>query len=135
MIFNNYSEIDKINETIHDCWFFIDKITVNNEKMSILFTKEKHHSDEILKKVLFLKKRKYSIVQYSLNIFNVINYNIQDTANINKYDFNKLIYSLDDNEIQIVSNFPLVINIQVKNFRIEIEELSIIKEKKYYSLK
>ena len=103
---------NKVKESIdliHDKWFNIDEI---------MFEKEKN-----IVKIPFYLKNPYKIKEKPCGkiIFSsVMSLKITDTEHIGSYDFNKIIVK-NDNLLEIKTNFPLILTMQVSEIDITVE--------------
>ena len=134
---SDFREIEEILDCIHDRWFNKEDIFFNPQLsyLEIRFQKENLSSKKLVKRILFLKKYKVQIVESKLRINSVVNYKIEDKANIGGSDFNEIKYDKEKNRVIITCGVPFEIQIDVENFRIELEDTgNILKEKEYWSL-
>ena len=111
------SEIIKITDAIHDCWFDLNEIQFDKDKSILLIPYE------VKKKEGPLKTPKESKTNYLLQIKNVKDYKINDTEKIGSYDFNKIEYYEDKNQIIITTGVPLGFTIYTFGFGISIKLL------------
>lgn len=133
----NFNEIGKILDCIHDKWFNIEDIIFNPQlsSLEIKFDRENIEAKKIVKQLLFFRKWRLPVIKSKLIINNVLNYKIEDKAYIGGSDFNEIKYKENEGKIIITCGVPFEIQIDVKEFRIELEDTSnIIKEKEYWSL-
>lgn len=113
---------------IHDEWF--DKNDIRfNQQTSLLQIKFRriNKSDKKIEKSLFvIKKITCPIIESFLIIEDVLNYVIDDKADIGLYDFDTIEYDEKKKKITINSNFPMKIIIKVKQFSVTIKDTNTV---------
>ena len=126
------SDLIKAVDIIHDCWFDKEDVSFNEESsiLSIKFEKENLEKKEVVRKILFFKKNRIPTIECYLNIHHVKSYDILDTENVGKYDFNELKYNPSFGKIVITTGIPLGFEITVDKFEVSIEETDKIIEEK-----
>jgi hypothetical protein len=113
----NPSEIIKIIDAIHDCWFDINEIQFDKDKAILSIPYKVDIKDDRL------KATKKPNASYLLQIKNVKNYFLHDTEKIGCYDFNKIEYDKDKKFIHITTGVPLKLTIYIFDFEIIIKTL------------
>ncbi|MDP2939496.1 MAG: hypothetical protein Q8O13_05420 [Candidatus Omnitrophota bacterium] len=137
IVINNPEEINKIVGLIHDEWFEKDDVKFNASlaSLEIKLKRENQADKRIIKRILFMKKLSVPIVESILRISNVDHYQIEDTANIGRYDFNEIKYDVMGKIVSITSGFPLIINAKVKKFEVSLDDTGkVIEEKTFWSI-
>lgn len=133
----DFKEIGKILDCIHDQWFKKEDIIFNPElsNLEIKFNRENLETKKNVRQILFFKKWRFSVIESKLRISNVLNYKIEDRSQIGGSDFNKIGYKEKEHRIIITCGVPFEIQIDVKEFKIELEDTNnIVDEKQYWSL-
>ncbi len=134
---NSPKDINRILSLIHDEWFDKNdiKFIASSVSLEIKLKRKKYEDQKIIKRILFIQKLSFPIVESILRINYVDNYQIEDTANIGSYDFNEIKYDEKGKEILITSGFPLIIKIKVREFAISLEDTDrIIEQKSRWSI-
>jgi hypothetical protein len=113
-------ELEKINDLLHDCWFDIDKISVDNNTFKLNFTCCLETRKRILKNYLFIKQFEIPEVEGILEIHEVKSYEIIDTEKVKNYDINELVFNPEINSISILTGIPLTIRIDVLSLKVSV---------------
>ncbi|MBL1212825.1 MAG: hypothetical protein HND52_05635 [Ignavibacteriae bacterium] len=120
----NSKSINLINDVIHDQWFNIHDIKLDdlNEIITIKFNYEDRINSRIIYKFLILKKVKIPIRKYYLKINNVKLVELDDTEKVELYDFNAINFQEEESRIKITTGIPLRFELVVDKFKISIED-------------
>ena len=112
------SELDKIVEIIHDCWFDIDnvenkngifKIKINVESVPII----------VQKKFFIFKQFETKEIECVLYIYGVNFYDIDDRHKIGPHCINEIKYNSNDGMLLLLAE-PLKITINTTYFKISL---------------
>lgn len=117
------SEIDIINDAIHDCWFDVAKILVDYEasEFKLIYEKEVEEKSEVIRNFYLMRKVKIPIIECNLSIKNVSECNIQDSENVERYDLTRIDCNNSLGEVTITTGVPILINLKVDSILISIE--------------
>ncbi len=137
LVITSPKKLPFIMDIIHDCWFQKDEIVFNSDTntLEVKFMREAMEEKELIGNVLFFKKYKIPFIECYLRIYSVKSYEINDKEQVGGYDFNKLEYDSEKQQISILTGIPIDIKVRVEEFHISIEETNkVIKEKNVFSL-
>ena len=83
-----------ITNLIHDCWFDKSSIRFDPDAsvLEIPFSRDVPQRREVLRNFLVVKRVRIPAVECVLRIHCVESYQVQDTAGVERYDFNRLDY-------------------------------------------
>lgn len=135
--FNDPKNLSQLNDFVHDCWFEIEDIELDQSTRtaSIRFLKEDLNETRIIKKCLFLRKGVVPVIEYLLVIHDVVDYSLHDTEGIGRYDFNKVTYDPHHQRLAIITAIPLDLEFTVSEFRITIKTSGrVVSETEKWSL-
>ena len=115
----NPVNLDKINDVLHDCYFDVEAIKIENNVFEVPVFQNK--AESLIKKRFFIFKQ-FEIQSYTsiLKIYNVNSYRIVDTEKIGYYCFNKLIFNPVKKNFSILADVPISINVNVKLFEVSL---------------
>ena len=118
----NGSNIDDIQEIIHDCWFDLDRILFNEEirALTIFFQKPLTEERILVKNFFLIRKYAITVHEMELIINYVKDYEIIDTEKIGSYDFNVIKYDSVNNVLRILTGVPLKFTIFISKCDIKI---------------
>lgn len=112
--------IDAVNDIIHDCWFAVEEISFDAlaSRLTIPFEYETcaATSRELLRQARSVERRP-GILQFD----NVLSYVLEDTERVGRYDFNRIQYRSDQRVVEVITNIPLRLAIQVGTFHVAVE--------------
>ena len=129
------SQIDDVNNILHDCWFSISDISYDNNILVIPFEYIKYSGDNVVKRFFIIKKQCLPVYQANLYIHHVVRYDISDKWQIDKYDFNVLFYDENVNSITITTGCSNEITIDICHFNIHVDITDkILRYKNCYSI-
>ena len=117
------SEIDVINDAIHDCWFDVANISVDHETsvFKLIYEKEMEEQAEVIKDFYLMRKVKVPVIECYLLINNVKEYKMQDSENVGRYDLTYIDCNESLGEIAIVTGVPISITLKVSSTSICVE--------------
>lgn len=117
-------DLPLITHVIHDCWFDKEEIRCNESlsALEIRFTRRHQTEPTTAHSVSSTSKADPLQASYSLWIDHVERYEIRDSEQVGRYDFNKLVYEPKEREIVILTGIPIDIRIKVTRFGVRVEE-------------
>ena len=117
-------DIPQILDVIHDCWFDLDNLSVDNETktLSINFKKEVYPQKPLSWKNIFRPKTEPKIENWVLKVNGVQDCVVDDTEKIGRYDFNNIEYNEDTKVLSIKTGVPLKIDLTVDSFNVVLEQ-------------
>lgn len=113
-------ELNQINDLIHDCFFDIDRITVNNNTFILYFTRYLESRKKPVNRWFFFKQYEIPGLECILEIHEVKSYSIKDTQKVQFYDLNELAFDQATNMVKIRTEIPLSIEIEVLSLKISV---------------
>lgn len=113
-------ELNQINDLIHDCFFDIDRITVDNNTCILYFTRYLVSRKKPIKRWFLFKQYETPGLECILEIHEVKSYSIKDTQKVRFYDLNELIFDQKTNMILVRTGIPVSIKIEVSSFKISV---------------
>ncbi|MBI1937419.1 MAG: hypothetical protein HYS25_04780 [Ignavibacteriales bacterium] len=130
MILKRKEDLETFNDLFHDEFFNVDEIIYDKDKGHLIlpFFKLDYDKAVVIKKILFLKKKRIPLVKYEISFSNVISYKLFDTEKIGLYDFNVISYLEKEGLLKIISSIPLELEINVSSLEIEISLINEINE-------
>jgi len=120
----NFAEIDKINDFIHDCYFEIENINFNEKLniLSVLFNKLDRNERELIKKGIIIKKYRTPEYQCSIKLWDVNKFSQRIKNDSEKWDlFNKI--SIRDEEVILWGQISVDIILCINKLNIQIEKM------------
>ncbi len=119
IVITNIQEVGKILDYVHDRRFQLSHIKMDKEKATLSIPLTVVSNGPIdQKNFLFLKTWKNSVVESELIIKNVIDYIINDEAQIGEADIN--IITKENDNILIKCGLPVEIKVEVAAIEIEL---------------
>lgn len=113
-------ELNQINDLIHDCFFDIDRITIDNNTFILYFTRYLESRKKPINSWFLFKQYETPGLECILEIHEVKSYNIKDTQKVQFYDLNELAFNQATNMILIRTEIPLSIEIEVLSLKISV---------------
>lgn len=116
------AEISRVTEIIHDCWFNTSNIHFDSENAILIVPFE--YRDPRTREAdgrRFLRRKKPHTFVALLKIYRAQTFTIQDRAEIERYDFDELLYDPELGIVRITSGFPFEISIAVSQFEVSVE--------------
>lgn len=130
-------EIDTISDFIHDCLFDLDDVKFDAQQscLRIKFRRPEPAKVRTQQEFWVLKRVELPIVECFLNVHEIADYSVNDSAQIGTYSLVDLKYNETDKTVSIVSAQTLEIKATVKTFEISVEETDeILEVKKFRSV-
>jgi hypothetical protein len=121
-------QINNLNDLIHDEWFDVDQIQYDpkNKKVMLPYRRKFHNGPEkTIRNWLIYKLKEKDVVRSELRIHNVINFQIDDQAQLGRYTFNVAEYDPKISKLLIHCDPSLKIQFEVTELQIESEDLEI----------
>lgn len=112
--------LNQINDLIHDCFFDIDRITVDNNTFILYFTRYLESRKKPINSWFLFKQYETPGLECILEIHEVKSYSIKDTQKVQFNDLNELAFDQATNMILIRTEIPLSIEIEVLSLKISV---------------
>jgi hypothetical protein len=126
-------ELNQINDLIHDCFFDIDRITVNNNTFILYFTYYLESRKKPVNKWFLFKQYETPGIECILGIHKVKSYSIKDSQKVQIYDLNELVFDQATKIILVRTGIPLSIEIEVLSLKISVVITDkVISSKKFW---
>ena len=113
-------ELNQINDLIHDCFFDIDRITVDNNAFRLYFTRYLESRKKPINKWFLFKQYEIPGLECILEIHEVKSYSIKDSQKVQLYDLNELVFDQATKIILVQTGIPLSIEIEVLSLKISV---------------
>lgn len=115
-------DLDSVTDLIHDRWFDLDSLTLDSSTSVLEIKFEKEHPEQKMTKRRFLivKLASIPVTEALLRIHFVKSYHVTDDAKVGRYDFNRLSYRRELQELSVVTGIPLDLRIIVSQLRVEV---------------
>ncbi len=116
------SELDAVNDIIHDCYFDIADIVFDSSAASLSFkfrklvTRGKHGWKDF-----FSTSRMLPATECFLRFAGVESYQVNDTQKVGTYDLNVLEYNPKEGCVKVLTGIPIEVKVQVTRFDVSVE--------------
>jgi len=127
------TDLGRINEVIHDHWFDLDDVTLN-EATSILqieFLRPPLEAGGATSGWSLLRRVEVPYVASFLRVHRVRSWALKDTQRVGTYDFNELRFDQAKQRIQVTTGIPLELYADVEAFEVSVAVTeNVVKTKK-----
>lgn len=113
----------EVIDIIHDCWFELKAVQHNRitKTVSIGFVLEKREKSKTLKNYFLLRKIQIPYFESYLRISNVESLLLDDTENVESYDFNTLQFDPLLKKLSVKTGIPLRFEMTVSELDVSVQ--------------
>lgn len=115
------NNISLAEDLIHDCWFSLDELVIDDRKatIEIPFEKEFYEERRLVSGGL-LKTVEFPVFRCHLVLHDVASYEIRDSEGIGRYNFGDIDFDSRKNQITFCTGIPMKFVVNVTKLNIEI---------------
>jgi hypothetical protein len=122
---NDISQLNSLNDLIHDEYFCLDEIKQDNGTLEIPFRRIFHYYNppRIIKRGILSKVGEVDCLRCVLKVYNVQKYEVTDKSKIGTYSFNEVEYNSELRILKFHANEACDLNVTISAVSIEYREI------------
>lgn len=117
------AELDALADLIHDCSFELADLTWDRDHGSVVipYDRELYERRGTEASWLFLRRVRVPTYRWRLTFLDVRDCTVVDSAQVGRYDFNRVTYEEDRGIVVVETNIPLELELKVDRLHVLID--------------